>query len=344
MTNVSVDLLRQRLLSIRERQRHFEWKVEQPGRLRRHEVWRHAYLARPYLVGAPDERVAERFRHVFLNVYEIGEDGKIRPVPFTETDEYMQMFTHLLEEYGARTGGMPSNEIIQSAREPIFKYFEHGTPVGVTLFDGYSAPTTPVLVKYGKREFLEPMHRTGELRLANAALYNDTAHIGAVRDDETSRTFFVPTYNERLEGRTHIDFQGHQLEFGDDDITIPLEFDDYYLFSLCTQIHYRMPTDFDADAAIVIRDPIRFKQRLISTFMALYPEWIPLEGKVTYFDPYRVTGFADPEMAKHFGYAYQKEDRVVFRRRRPLAAGAPHLQPLFLSIGSMEDYADLVML
>ncbi|WP_342234915.1 hypothetical protein [Inquilinus sp. OTU3971] len=338
IVKVGLDQIRQRLQGIDQRRWYYEHKSEQRNRLRRHEVWRHTYLAYPYLIGAPDDRVAERFRNIFMNVTELGPDGKVCPVPLTETDEYMQVFTHMLEEYGFRSGGPPA-ELIETAREPIFRYFENGTPIGVTMFEGYRPPTTPILVKYGKRQFLEPMLRSGELRLANAGLYNDAGFLNAVRDDETSRTFFIPTYRERLKGMTHIQIQGKRVEFNDDDIVLPLVFNDYYLFSLCEAIHYRMPTDFNSDAAIIIKDPVIFKQRLISTFLARFPDWVPMEGKVTYYDPYRdYTKFNVPEMAKHFGYAYQKEVRVAFRPRHL----STNLEPMFLSIGSMKDYADMV--
>lgn len=342
MIKVNVEQLRQRLALVSHRRQHFEFKSAQSHRLALHETWRHSYLARPYLIGAPEERVAERFRNIFLNVMEIGSNGKIRPVPMEQTDEFMQVFTHMLEEYGVRAGGMPPPDIIQSAGEPILKYFEHGVPIGVTMFEGYTPPTKPFLVKYGKRQFLEPMFRTGELRLANAGLYNDARHLAAVRDDETSRTFFIPTYKERSAGKDHLYYQGNRIEFADDDIVLPLVFDDYYLFSLCENIHYRMPTDFDADAAIIIKSPEIFKQRLISNFLAHFNDWIPMEGKVTYYDPYRdYTKFKTPEMAKHFGYAYQKEFRIAFRPRNSITT---NLEPLFLSVGSMKDYADFVSL
>jgi len=335
---VGLDQIRQRLAAMDERRRHYEWKSGQPGRLERHEVWRHNYLVRPYLIGAPDDRVAERFCNIFMNVMELGSKGKLQPVPFMEDDEFTQVFTHMLEEYGSR-GGLPE-DLIEPARRPLFKYFEHGTPIGITMFEGYVAPTTPILVKYGKRQFLEPMLQSGNLRLANAKLYNNTSFLDAVRDDETSRTFFIPTYKERLEGKTHIFFQGNRLDFDDDDIVIPLVFNDYYLFSLCEHIHYRMPTDFDADAAIVIRNPIVFRQRLISVFLERFPNWVPMQGRVTYYDPYRdYRKFKIPEMAKHFGYTYQKEVRIAFRPRGRISTD---LEPLFLSIGSMSDYADIV--
>jgi hypothetical protein len=341
MANVTTEQLRRRHDQMAERRRYYEWKSQQPGRLMRHEVWRHEYLARPYLIGASDEQVAERFRHIFMNVSEVGKSGKLQMIPPSETDQFMQVFTHMLEEFEARGLGFPPG-LIESARGPLHRYFAHGTPRGVTMFENYRPPDTPILVKYGKREFLKPMMANGSLRLANAKSYNNVSHCAAVRDDETSRTFFIPTYQERLAGTTHIELQGQRIEIGDDDLAIPLIFDDYYLFSLCEHIHYRMPTDFDADAALVIRDPVTFTQRLTATFLARFPAWHAMEGRVTYYDPYRdYSRFKVPEMAKHFGYTYQKEVRIAFRPRRPCAS---NLEPLFLSVGPMGDYADLVSL
>jgi hypothetical protein len=339
MGKVTVDQIRRRLEDINRQRSHYEWKSQQPGRLTLHEVWRHAYLARPYLIGAPDDRVEERFCSIFLNVSELNKDGKISPVLASTTDEFMQTFTHMLEEYSSRIGGLPK-DLIGRARKPIVKYFQNGTPIGAEMFRDYRSPSTPIIVKYGRRQFLEPMFRSGDLRVANASLYSDTKLLDSVRDDETSRTFFIPTFKDRLAGRTHLMFQGSRIEFDDDDIVLPLIFDDYYLFSLCNSIHYRMPTDFGADAAIVIKEPMRFKQRLISAFLTRLPDYLPMEGAVTYYDPYRdYSKFRVPEMAKHFGYAYQKEERIVFRPRKK--ALTP-LEPIFLSIGSMSDYADFI--
>lgn len=322
------------------RRKHYEWKSEQPGKLTRDEVWRHTYLTRPYLIGASDDQVAERFCNIFMNVSEIGPAGKITLVSMSETEEYLQVFTHMLEEYGLRTNGYPPATTIEKARVPLSRYFEHGMPIGIKMFAGYNIPAKPVLVKYGKREFLELMFKEGKLRLSNAKSYNQAQHLDAVRDDETSRTFYIPTYHERLAGKTHISFDKHEIELKDEDIVLPLVFDDYYLFSLCEKIHFRMPTDFGADAAVVIRDPERFKQRLISAFLAMLPDWKAMEGPVIYYDPYQdYTKFRVPEMAKHFGYAYQKEVRIAFK---PPQVPTQELAPLFLSIGSMEDYADLV--
>ncbi len=259
-------------------------------------------------------------------------------IPLQSTDAFMQKFTHMIEEYGSR-GGTPVN-VIQSAREPILRYFEHGDPIALKMFAGYKIPSHPILVKYGRRQYLEPMLHNGSIRICPASFYNDQTHNDAVRDDEISRTFFIPTFRERLAGQHSIDFRGHRISFGNDDIVMPVVVPDYFLFSLCDCIYYRLPTDFDADAALIIRDPVRFSQRVISAFLAASPGWEPMYGPVTYYDPYRdYTEMRVPEMSKHFGYSYQREVRIAFRAKQPIRTT---LQPEYLKIGSMTDYAELV--
>lgn len=339
MAQVSVDQIQSRLANIAARKAVYEQKSNAPPeRLARHEVWRHAYLSYPYLIGAPDDRVAKRFCDVFMNTTELDQDGKLGLHDFTKNDSWGQNFTHMLEEYGSR-GGTPI-DVIAAARVPILRYFENGDPIAMKMFEGYRAPPAPFLVKYGRKQFLEPMLKEGRLRICPASFYNNTGFLTSVRDDEISRTFFIPTFRERLAGQEYIDFQGHRIRFGGDDIVLPLVYPDYFLFSLCDHIYYRLPTDFDADAALVIRSPEVFIQRVVSHFLARNPDWEPLCGPVTYYDPYRdYSKTKVPEMSKYFGYAYQREVRIAFRTRQRLLAD---LQPEFLKIGPMTDYAELV--
>lgn len=336
---VSVDVLRERLKQVEERFEAYAAQAQSNGgSLLRHELWRQEYLSFPYLIGAPDERVAQRFRDVFMNAMELTGAGQIGLLPVGTSNGFMVNFTHMLEEYATRSG-IPT-DVIGDARRPLGAYFENGEPIGVRMFAGYSAPTSSFVVKYGRREFLEPMLRTGRLRICPASYYNDSSHNTAIKDDEVHRTFYVPTFRERLKGIHHIDFEGHRIAFGDDDIVMPVVAPDYFLFSLCDHIYYRMPTDFNSDAALIITNPNIFAQRLISSFLARWPDWEPAYGPVTYFDPYRdYTKVKVHEMSKHFGYSYQREVRIVLRAtRRPWLA----LEPEFLDIGPMTDYAELV--
>lgn len=341
MPEVSVEQIRCRLAMYRKRREYFEWKSNNTsGRLRRHEVWRHHYLCDPYLTGSTDERLADRFKHIFINQTELGPNGKIGVLPVTDSaDGFIQKFTHILEEYGGR-GGEPPNHVIEAARAPILKYFERGDPIAVKMFDGYCIPKSPIFVKYGNKQFLNDMFERGVIRISPASFYNNQGFLDAVKDDEVSRYFFIPTYRDRLKGEFDMEFQGHRIEYGNDDIALPVVVPDYYLTSLCDHIYYRMPTDFAADAAIIIRDPMRFTQLVISHFLARWPEWEPMQGPVSYYDPYRdYEKVRVPEMCKHFGYSYQREVRIAFRPKRPIIST---LEPVFISIGSMAEYADFV--
>lgn len=195
-------------------------------------------------------------------------------------------------------------------------------------------------MKYGQHQFLEPMLRTGRLRICPASYYSASSHNAAVRDDEIHRTFYIPTFHERVRGIDHTYVDGYRLAYLDDDLVLPVVAPDYFLFSLCDSIYFRMPTDFDADSALIIRRPDLFAQRLISSFMARWPDWEPIWGPVTYYDPYRdYKKMKVHEMTKHFGYTYQREVRIVLRAKRPQSR---LLQPEFLDIGPMTDYAELV--
>lgn len=338
MAKVSTEDLRVRFDLMQPRRAHYEWQSENTaGRLKRHEVWRHEYLRDPYLLGTTDERLAARFRDIFVNQTELGDNALIG-VLSPDTSDFTRKFTHLLEEYAAR-GGEPPAAVIAAARAPLLRYFENGPPIAVKIFDGYQTPPRPFVVKYGRREFLEPMLHQGRIRICPASYYNDDAHNAAVRDDEISRVFCFPTYEERLKGMEHVPIQSHRIPIEDDDIVLPVMMKDYFLLSLCDDIYYRMPTDFDADAALIIRDPDRFVQRVISAFLLHRPRWEPVFGPVTYYDPYRdYFAFRTPEMAKPFGYAYQREYRIAFRSRQLITTT---LEPEFLEIGSMTDFAEL---
>ena len=334
---VSVDLMRARLRFLEERHSEFKRRTEaNGGSLPRSDWWRFEYAANPYLLGCPDDRLAIRFHDVFTNQTELSREALIGILPVDDGNQFIRKFTHLLEEYALR-GGLPN---LNDIPKDNVDYFANGGPIAARIFANYVEPTLPFLVKYGSRQFLEPMLHEGKIRICPASYYSDTSHNAAIQDDEVSRIFCIPTWRERLDGKTYTNIQGHRIEYKEDDIVLPVVFNDYYLYSLCDHIYYRMPTDFGADAALVIHDPVRFTQRVISTFLAAHPDWEALEGPVTYYDPYLdYTSFRVPEMAKPFGYSYQREVRIAFKpRRRP----ATKMEPVFLNIGPMDDYAELL--
>lgn len=335
-----IDSIRSKLKSLEHLREKIERIHKETGRLLRHQGWRLNYYQFPYLIGTSSETLETRFRDVFLNVYDVTADGKIVPRP-DEDLFLLQKFTHLIEEWNSR-GGLPVS-VAKSAAAQVRKYFENGEPVGTRFFEKLQKPSAPFLVRYSKKEFLEPLLKRGLLRICPASYYSDPTHIESVRDSETAREIFFPTFRERLRGETSISVQGYQIPLRDSDLSIPVEMQDYFLLSSCSQIYHRLPTDFDATAAIVIRDPKLFSQRVISAFLAAYPEWQPIMGNVTYYDPYndynKLARRQQFQMLKHFRYSYQREHRIAFL---PRTLPPVPLKPEFINIGPMTDYAEIV--
>jgi hypothetical protein len=202
-----VNQILSRLGQIDARRGYYEQKSERaPERLRRHEVWRHTYLSFPYLIGAPDDRVAHRFCDIFMNTIELDPNGKIGVRDFRTDHRWSQKFTHMLEEYGSRGG--PSADVIRTARAPVARYFERGDPIAMEMFEGYDAPAGPFVVKYGRREFLEPMLREGRVRICPASFYNDCRLLASVQDNETNRVFTYRLSANALREKPRSSFRG----------------------------------------------------------------------------------------------------------------------------------------
>lgn len=122
---VDADKIRDRLRMFEARARDYGGKLAADGgKYSLNDSWRHEYVANPCLIGAPDDRLAERFRQVFINATELSAQGQIVSL---QAGNFMSKFTHLMEEYGGR-GGLPV-AVVAEARKPVLAYFEHGDPI-----------------------------------------------------------------------------------------------------------------------------------------------------------------------------------------------------------------------
>jgi hypothetical protein len=337
----TLDQIRSRLDSFHVLNERLSREYSEKGALARSDWWRREYYAFPYLTGAKFEAIIERFCDIFFNTVDMNAEGQLTPhLDFKNEDSFMAKFTHMLEEINAR-GGMPT-DVIERARTPIVDYFSKGDPIGIRLFAKFERDDAPILVKYSKRQFMQEMYEFGKIRICPASFYSASSHNGAIRDLETQRPFAIPTFRERLAGESHFEFQGHKIPLDAGNFEIPVEVQDYFLYSLSNHVYYRLPSDFDADAAIIVRDKNAFIQRLVSSFLAANPHYDVHYGDATYYDPcLDFTKIRIPEMSKHFRYSYQREFRIVFNKREPLRT---KLVPQFLQIGSMRDYAELITL
>ncbi|ELT50872.1 hypothetical protein [Brucella intermedia] len=106
-------------------------------------------------------------------------------------------------------------------------------------------------------------------------------------------------------------------------------------------IDRRMPDDFKADAALIIRKPDVFASRFGSGLRKVWPGVKIKVGPVTYYDPCSFVHRKEkPVHLKHFQFAYQREWRLC---AFPTASQMPKAA-FNIALGALSDIADMVAL
>jgi hypothetical protein len=311
------------------------------GKLPWHENWRYHYYSYPYLLQEPDEVIRERFSDIFINTVDISSDGKLSITPMLQNEGRLgRIFTEVIEETNWRA--ILTKDAVAYATAPISAYFSDGSPLGFRMFGDRQHISGEWLVKYSKSAHIRDMLSYGRIRISPASYYSRGSHIKAVKDLETERDYRLKALIDVLKGRDHFELQGKRIEIKNGVVPISFQTDDYYLFSSCKEIDRRLPTDFEADAALIIKDRRGFISRIKEAMMRSHPTWEFLQGEVYYYDPYNdLPKDPNQELKKHFRYSYQKEHRCVLRHR---VSPAPpmQLEPFFVELGSLSDIAEAV--
>lgn len=309
------------------------------GTLVRHDLWRLGYYKTPYLLLQSDEAILERFGDVFLNGIDLSPKGKITPTPMLANDNrFGRLFTEIIEETNWR--GVLTRDSMSEAMQQLNAYFSEGTPLGVRMFNGRTDVNSNWLVKFSKKEFVEDAFNNGRLRIAPASEYAKGSHLKAVKDLETVRPYKVKAVNEALRGESSVDFHGHKMPIKDGVIDLEVRLNNYFVFCTCKDISRRMPTDFEADAALIIKDRKSFVRRLRKALLHEHPDWEFVEGDMYYYDPFNdVPTDMNQEFWKHIAYSYQQEHRCVLRPRNHKHVA---LEPFFVELGPLSDISEVV--
>lgn len=309
------------------------------GRMTLSDSWCRDYCESPYLALASEDYLAERFIDHFHNLTSLDEHGGIVPRTGFTDPILAPIFSDLQMEYNSR-GGIPE-EVAAKATAELRKYFKNGRPKGVKLFANHPASLDNVLVKFGKEKHLRDMLEKGEVRLSPAGFYKKGSLLKAMRDLETERAFHIPAFTDILRGRRTVAYRGTEGKIDDGFIKVIIECPNYVLWSACADVDRRLPEDFDADAALVNKQPELFAQRFLIGARTIWNDVSSWHGLVDYYDPCSLTHTkARPETFKHFLFAYQREWRLCLYT---LANTIPD-EPINLEIGSLSDIAELVVL
>lgn len=311
------------------------------GTLSEVEFYNYQYSAYPYLLLEPDDVIAERMADVMINSIDIGEDGRVCASKELQLAKHNELFYGLMNEVNFR-------QLHQRAFTPytdlLRKYYITGRPVGVTMFEKAGLVPTDAIVKYTPAQYAEMMIKDGTIRIAPAHYYKDAAPLDAMRDNETYRVYKIRALNEWLDGDETVDIFGNLHEIRNGFIELFTEVQNYYMYCTCTYFSRRMPTDFNADAAVIIENKQEFLKRLETAAAEELSNHEFISGEIGYYDPHNdapnESSVRDPEMIKHFSYAYQKEHRCVWRC--PEGTDSEKIEPVFLKLGPLDDIARAV--
>ncbi|MEX2740819.1 hypothetical protein AB3480_05145 [Rhizobium mongolense] len=145
-----------------------------------------------------------------------------------------------------------------------------------------------------------------------STFYSQASLSKAMHDLESERQFHHPAFDAVRAGRTRAKTKsGFEGTIKDGFIKETVRCPDYVLWCACRDIDRRMPDDFNADAALIIRKPGVFASRFESGLKKLWPRVKIKVGPVQYDDPCSfVHRNKRPVHLKHFQFAYQREWRL----------------------------------
>ena len=305
--------------------------------MKRHEWWREQYNADPYMDGLPSGFIKTRTDDVTANNWYITDDLKLGIVSPRVDDFWMVSWTHLLEEWGKR-GGIPGGP--DMSKQP--KLDLPGLSAAVVPFQASRVAHSEVLVKYSKVDYLRHAIAGGAFKITPASTYDDPSLNVAIRDNELE----LQVYRRSRLYRLLFDTRGYVLSpvgpkngYRIEVLKAPTN---YYVYCMSTERSLRLFGDFDADAAMIVHNPVKFVRRLgEGVRRILGAGWNWYATPIRYVDPLRAPiGKLDIVESKHFLFTYQREYRIVWVPATPILK----LDSFFVRIDPVSDCAELIQL
>jgi hypothetical protein len=307
--------------------------------LERHRVVRLEYQRDRYMAHLDRKDLDIRARSLFRGQYQVDSLGRITLERTPQTHMWIDKLTEVMQEYALR--GIGYEEMGRSiSQEESLRRGRDVFRVAGEVTGRYRPPKDAYLVKYAPLAFASELLERGRLRMGPAASYDDPSLNSARRDDEMGRL---------------VDWDSTILPFSEDGAvpsfksaprarrfeTITESSRNFYVYCLSGRLLGRLFNDFEANAAVVIRDRDVFLRRLTKAVNRALPRWRLAAGPVEYFDPLN-TSPSEVQIPfwKAFEYAYQEEMRIAVHP--PIAV--TNLNPLFLELGPLDDIAELILL
>lgn len=292
------------------------------------------YLKNRYMKDLSDDEFMHRFNIVLENLCIIDDSGKISLGSINDKRQlfWMHHWMQILAEAELRT--IFANQISNV-------YLTQKTHSFLDNLDIYKLSTIRkkiaghnYLYKFGKEKFLQKLLEQGEILLRPASFYSDPSLNTAIKDDELNRLYKLNSKFQaidleiRFHNEKHFFYNGfYKKEFNSD----------YYVYCLSDGFEPRLFNDFDADACLIIQNPLEFISRMKNCLPSNIFEFH--HQRIQYFDPL----LDDPLetsliFSKNFAYTYQNEYRIAFI---PFD-NEKTLEPTIIKIGNISDMAEIV--
>jgi hypothetical protein len=309
--------------------------------MQRDHLWRLMYRNERYLEHASPTDLASRARDIVCNVTTLEYNGKIGLVEVKDGFYWMELFTHVLEEFALRKSDFP-DRFMKNAAVPTPSFPREPRSVKLLKQLGPNLSDHFYIAKLGKSKYLESDFNSGRWRISPASSYapSDPSLNMAQRDSELELSAYLPAQTKiRVWSGTTGAFKGEIMPAGNIKVTSQ-SVCDYYVSCLTKQLDLRLFDDFQADCAIIIHKPTEFATRVFAAAKKMLPTWNGGFGDITYVDPYR-----PPDMAieifrsKDFRFWYQREVRLAWLPSKQIEGKLDHL---YLELGEIADLCEFV--
>jgi hypothetical protein len=300
-----------------------EWrsgKVPLGTKVTRQEHWEMHYRMDRYLTHLTEEELATRLDEVLNNLMTLTEDQKIGIIRMdAEGDQLSASFAHVLEEYRLRRSGIPEDRI-KNLHIPNYEW--PGIRTAFESFNKLNVAPGEYILKYSKAEYLTETIEQGIIRISPASTYDDPSLNYAIRDNELS-----------------FSLQSSEAKSEHPSAQLVIASSDYYVYCMANEFSLRLFGDFEADACLVVTQPLVFLNRLGDAVMKQLPGWSGFARPVKYLDPAKAkTSDIDIFCTKSFRFVYQREYRLIWKPPTP-QKGLPYLH---VQVGSLHDCCKLI--
>lgn len=128
--------------------------------MKRHEWWRHNYRQRRYLEHATGDELRQRLQDLMGNMGDFTAEGKLALKNPLKEGEWIELFTHLLEELALR-GESITPEMLQGAHFDGRRFVS--AKRAAEIWKGRELLLRTYLLKFGKLRYLRPLLNLGNI-------------------------------------------------------------------------------------------------------------------------------------------------------------------------------------